>query len=54
MGVEDEMAGRSSELTIRVSAAGTLFVHVPAVGRVGVGFGPIAAAWRLPNAPLLP
>ena len=52
--VEDAMTGRGGALDLPVSLAGTLFVQLPAVGRVGVGFGPIATTWRLPSVALAP
>jgi hypothetical protein len=47
--VDDAMSGRLGDLAIPVSATGTVFVQLPAVGRVGVGFGPVASTWRVPT-----
>jgi hypothetical protein len=45
--VETQLRNRSGELRIPVSARGTLFVHLPVLGRVGVGYGPVRSAWRV-------
>lgn len=34
-------------LEIPVSGEGTVFVQLPIVGRIGVGFGPLATTWRI-------
>lgn len=34
-------------LDIPVSAQGTVFVQLPVVGRIGVGFGPIGTVWKV-------
>jgi hypothetical protein len=47
--VDDFMNGRQSDLAIPVSASGTVFVQLPAIGPVGVGFGPIASTWQIPR-----
>src|SRR5262249_23108339 len=47
--VDDMMAGRANELSIPVAAQGTVFVQIPAVGRLGVGFGPVASTWQIPR-----
>lgn len=44
----DQLArGRSITFDIPYSATGTLFFDVPALGRFGLGYGPLSGAWSL-------
>ncbi len=45
--VDELLAGRQMVLDIPVSAQGTVFVQLPAVGRLGVGFGPLQTVWHV-------
>ncbi len=45
--VEDYLAGRPASLDVPVSAEGSVFVRVPALGRVGVDYGPIDGVWHI-------
>lgn len=45
--VQDYLAGRQASLDVPVSAEGTLFVKLPLLGVVGVGYGPIQATWHI-------
>ena len=38
---------RQATMDIPVSGEGTVFVQLPIVGRIGVGFGPLASTWHL-------
>jgi hypothetical protein len=42
-----QLEGRGGALEIPVSGEGTVFVQLPALGKVGVGFGPLQTSWRL-------
>jgi hypothetical protein len=45
--VQDQLQRRNAALEIPVSGEGTVFVQLPIVGRVGVGFGPLQTSWRI-------
>ena len=45
--VNELLAGKQVSLDIPVTASGTVFVSLPAVGRLGVGFGPIQTVWKI-------
>lgn len=45
--VQELMQRRSTALVIPVSGEGTVFVQLPALGRIGVGFGPLQTSWRI-------
>ncbi len=45
--VEDLLAGRDASLVVPVSAEGSVFVQVPALGRVGVNYGPLKTTWNI-------
>jgi hypothetical protein len=52
---KDELkAGRLPSLAIPFRAEGTAFFDAGAVGRIAVGYGPIAGTWTLPVDALLP
>lgn len=46
--VQDMMQGKANELEIPIQAQGTVFVQLPVVGRLGVGWGPLNTAWKIP------
>lgn len=45
--VQDQLAKRAAAMEIPVSGEGTVFVQLPIVGRIGVGFGPLQTTWRI-------
>lgn len=45
--VQDYLAGRPASLDVPVSAEGSVFVRVPALGRIGVDYGPIDGVWHI-------
>ncbi len=45
--VEDQLAGRSTSLTVPVSTEGTVYFQLPLLGRIGVDFGPLSSSWRV-------
>lgn len=45
--VQAQAQGRGGSLEIPVSGEGTVFVQLPVIGRVGVGFGPLQTTWRI-------
>ncbi len=45
--VQDYLAGRPASLDVPVSAEGSVFLRVPALGRVGVDYGPIDGVWHI-------
>lgn len=45
--VQDMLQQRRPSLDIPVSGEGTVFVQLPIVGRIGVGFGPLQTTWRI-------
>ncbi|MCS6912720.1 MAG: hypothetical protein RMK29_21560 [Myxococcales bacterium] len=44
---EGLLKGQELALDIPVAAQGTVFVELPVVGRLGVGFGPLQTSWRI-------
>ncbi|MEQ1568506.1 MAG: hypothetical protein ABMA64_22910 [Myxococcota bacterium] len=44
---DDLLAGRNIKIAVPYTAEGTLFFEAPALGRKGVGFGPLADVWNL-------
>ncbi len=45
--VQDLLQRRHPTLEIPVSGEGTVFVQLPIIGRIGVGFGPLQSTWRI-------
>lgn len=45
--VQSMLGKKQVTLEIPVSAEGTVFVQLPGLGRVGVGFGPFGTVWRV-------
>jgi hypothetical protein len=45
--VEAELEGRDGNLSVPVSASGTVFFDLPVLGRLGVGYGPYGSTWRI-------
>lgn len=45
--VDGLLKGQQIALDIPVSAQGTVFVELPIVGRLGVGYGPLQTSWRV-------
>jgi hypothetical protein len=42
-----QLQQRAATLDIPVSGEGTVFVQLPIVGKIGVGFGPLTSTWRI-------
>ena len=45
--VQDMLAGREPSLTVPVSVEGSVFVEVPALGRIGINYGPLHTDWEI-------
>lgn len=45
--VQSQLQHGRPELVVPVSGEGTVFVQLPGVGRLGVGFGPLSTTWRI-------
>lgn len=45
--VEQALSNQAVTLDIPLSATGTVFVNLPAVGRLGVGWGPFSTTWQI-------
>lgn len=45
--VQDQLQRRNTALEVPVSGEGTVFVQLPGIGRLGVGFGPLQTMWRI-------
>lgn len=45
--VQSQLQRGNPQLEIPVSGEGTVFVQLPLVGRLGVGFGPLQSSWKV-------